>query len=91
MNFINLFCFVLGTLHFSEQDIEGDKLLLSLRDYALTCDLGNILDNITLVSTTRLFLLILVKHSGINPYKMYVFGHFLFIYYISFHLLCQTI
>lgn len=58
-----------GNLHFSEQDIESDKLLVSLRDYASTFDLGNILDNITLISTTRLFLLTLIKHSGINPYK----------------------
>lgn len=58
-----------GNLHFSGQDIEGDKLLISLRDYALTCDLANILDNIALVSTIRLFLLTLIKHSGINPYK----------------------
>lgn len=61
-----------GNLHFSGQDIEGDKLLISLRDYALTCDLANILDNIALVSTIRLFLLTLIKHSGINPYKTYV-------------------
>lgn len=67
INYLFLFN-ILGYLHFSEQDIEGDKLLSSLRDYALTCDLGNILDNLTLTSTVRLFLLTLIKHSGINPY-----------------------
>jgi hypothetical protein len=61
--------FFSGFLHVSDKDIENDVLLCGLKEYAIAGDLGSVVDNPSLIVVTRLFLLTLIKHTGLNPFK----------------------
>ncbi|KAF6207949.1 hypothetical protein GE061_016398 [Apolygus lucorum] len=57
-----------GYLFFSERESGNDQLLCNLRDYAFANDFGNIFENVPLAFVLRLFLLVLIKHTGVNPF-----------------------